>query len=299
MCIGLRRYLVATNPAVLMASLTGTNLVACFTVGLVAPRLRLIIREANTSTNRRRALSSHACKLLYRRADAFIGNSVGVVNDLVCDLGVDKRKVYLIHNPIDLEHVRREALGPCPHPWFNDCGPPVLLGMGRLTKQKGFDVLLRALASLLQRRAVRLVILGEGPERPTLEALALELGIQENVRMPGFRANPYPWLGRCDVFCLSSRWEGFPQALVEALGIGCQIVASDCHSGPKEMLENGRLGLLVPVGDHLRFATGIERMLALEGVNYAGRERAQEYSLSRQADRYLSVLVPQLPRFEA
>jgi glycosyltransferase involved in cell wall biosynthesis len=289
---GLRRYLAETSASVLMSSITGANLIACATVPLAARRPRLVIREASISANRKSALRTLACRLLYPRADAFIGNSKGVVEDLVRDLRVDGRKVHMIHNPIDLEFARCEAGGQSPHPWLEDGGPPVVLGMGRLSREKGFDLLLQAMAVLTRRCPARLILLGDGPEASALRQQAFELGISELTQFPGFQSNPYRWLGRCDVFCLSSRWEGFPQALAEALSLGRRVVASDCRSGPREILEGGRPGVLVPVGSAEALADGIAQALIMAHNERAQRARVQHFAMAGQAEKYLRILLP-------
>lgn len=289
--LGLRRYLVESKPAVLMSSITGANLVACAVMALAASKVRLVIREANTSTNRRSALRTTACRWLYTQGNAFIGNSKGVVEDLVRDLGVAAPCVHLIHNPIDLDCVQQQARLPSPHPWFDDGGPPVVLGMGRLTEQKGFDVLLSAMAELTRRRRARLIVLGDGPDAKALHRQARALGIGHLTQFVGFQCNPYAWLGRCHLYCLPSRWEGFPQTLMEALSLGRRVVASDCHSGPREMLEDGRYGLLVPVGEVAALAEAIERALDQPRATAMQVTGVRRFALGAQADKYLKVLL--------
>jgi len=167
-----------------------------------------------------------------------------------------------------------------------------VLGVGKLKPQKGFDVLLRAFARVRAARPARLVILGEGPQRRALEQLARELGLSaDDVALPGFVANPYAWMARSAVFALSSRWEGLPNALIEALACGCAVVSSDCPSGPAEILENGRLGPLVPVDDAAALAAAIERALAPSDPA-PRRARARDYAIERVAPRYLAALLP-------
>src|SRR5690606_37626457 len=127
--------------------------------------------------------------------------------------------------------------------------PPVLVAAGRLVPQKNFPLLLAAFAQLRAQRPARLLILGEGRERPRLEAAAHELGIAADVALPGHVDNPYAAYARASLFVLSSDWEGLPTVLIEALACGCPIVATDCPSGPAEILQGGRYGSLVPMGD--------------------------------------------------
>ncbi|MGB5494721.1 MAG: glycosyltransferase, partial [Sedimenticolaceae bacterium] len=167
---------------------------------------------------------------------------------------------------------------------------PVILGAGRLTEQKDFATLLRAFARMQALRPVRLVILGEGRLRGELERLADELGVGDRVALPGFTTNPYAWLARAALFVLSSAWEGSPNVLTEALALGVPSVATDCPSGPRELLAGGRYGALVAVGDPGGLA---EAMLAtLEAPLPAGqlRQAVSDYTAEAAALGYLGAL---------
>ncbi|MGB2886052.1 MAG: glycosyltransferase, partial [Dehalococcoidia bacterium] len=176
-------------------------------------------------------------------------------------LGLPRKKIEVIYNPVITPELLEKAREPVDHPWFQPGEPPVVLGVGRLTEQKDFPTLLRAFALVRKERAARLVILGEGEDRPELKALVDELGIAEDVDMPGFVDNPYGYMAGAAVFALSSRWEGLPTVLIEAMALGKPVVATDCPSGAREILNDGRYGTLVPVGDAKRLATGISGML--------------------------------------
>ena len=187
-----------------------------------------------------------------------------------------------------LEAAARE---PVAHAWLRPGEPPVVLGVGKLSPQKGFDVLLRAFARVRAERPARLVILGEGPQRRALERLARELGIADDVSLPGFVANPFAWMARCAVFALSSRWEGLPSVLIEALACGCAVVSTDCPSGPAEILDGGAFGPLCPVGDAAALAGAILRVLEAPTAPARLRARAATFSVDAAADRYLEVLL--------
>jgi glycosyltransferase involved in cell wall biosynthesis len=290
MIAGVRRYLQAGKPTVLMSTLTGTNLVAALAGARLKSSTRLVLREANTSANRRSRLLTLAARQLYRRADALVAISTGVAEDLVADLGIDAGKVHVIHNPIDAARVRQLAAAPCPHPWLASRRVPVVLGIGRLMPQKGFDLLLRALHKVRQERLVRVLILGDGEERVRLQAMIEQLGLTDAAVLAGFQCNPFPWLARSAVFALPSRWEGFGQVLIEALALGRPVVASDCRSGPSEILDRGRFGALVPCEDSDALAAAL--LVALRAPPDANllRARAESFSLSRQANSYLEVL---------
>ena len=162
---------------------------------------------------------------------------------------IPRNHIQVIYNPVITPGLREKASAPLTDAWLADSGPPVILAVGSLREQKGFDVLIKAFAEVRRTRAARLLILGEGVDRPQLEALIKELSLQNDVRLPGFVLNPYAYMARASLFVLSSNWEGLPTVLVEALFCGVPVIATDCHSGPREILGNGRFGRLVPVGD--------------------------------------------------
>src|SRR5262249_11152367 len=150
----------------------------------------------------------------YPRADAILAVSQGVADDLARTVGLPRDRIVVTHNPVWTDALEAAAGEPVAHDWLRSGAPPVVLGVGKLSPQKGFDVLLRAFARVRRERSARLVVLGEGPQRRALERLARELGIAADVALPGFVANPFAWMAKCAVFALSSRWEGLPNALI-------------------------------------------------------------------------------------
>jgi glycosyltransferase involved in cell wall biosynthesis len=185
----------------------------------------------------------------YPWAAAVVAVSRGAADDLARTSGLPRDRVQVVYNPVltpALMALARQAPG---HPWFASGEPPVILGVGRLTPQKDFPTLIRAFAEVRRCRSARLMILGEGEERGRLEALARELGVADDVALPGFQENAMAYMGGSALFVLSSAWEGLPTVLIEALAAGTRVVSTDCPSGPREILQEGRLGALVPVGD--------------------------------------------------
>jgi glycosyltransferase involved in cell wall biosynthesis len=186
------------------------------------------------------------------------------------------------------------ARAPVAHPWFAGEGPPVLLGAGRFVAQKDFSTLLEAFARVRAVRPARLMILG-GSKRPVrerrLRALAEHLGVGADVALPGLVANPFACMARASAFVLSSRWEGLPGVLIEAMACGCPVVSTDCPSGPREILAGGMYGPLVPVGDAAALAEAILRVLAAPPDRVRLRARAAQFSVERAVDRYLAVLL--------
>jgi glycosyltransferase involved in cell wall biosynthesis len=221
-------------------------------------------------------------------ADYIVGVSAGVADDLREQIGLPSERVRVVFNPIITPDIAVEAAEPVGHPWFSD-GGPVLVAAGRLRPQKDFPTLLRAVALVRDRRPVRLVLLGEGPDRAELEALVDRLGLGGIVDLPGNTDNPYAYFAKCTAYVLSSRWEGLPTVLIEALACGSPIVSTDCPSGPREILDGGSYGVLVPVGDVEALAAAIERALAGD-VGRAPAESWMPYTADAATDAYLELL---------
>jgi glycosyltransferase involved in cell wall biosynthesis len=289
------RYLRRERPAALLATLTHANVVAVWARRLAGVSTRVVIREANTLSRHTRAavrLRDRALPWLTRRfypwADAIVAVSEGVADDLATL--VPRDRVCVLDNPVVGPGLAALAAEPVDHPWLStDQSRPVVLGVGRLTAQKDFQTLLRAFALVRARRDVRLLILGEGEQRPALERLAGELGIAAAVDLPGFESNPFAYMARAAVFALSSAWEGSPNVLIQAMAAGAPVVATDCASGPREILGGGRHGRLVPVGDAEALASAIDRTLA-EPRRSPPATAWQRFSLDASVDGYLRIL---------
>ena len=196
----------------------------------------------------------------------------------------------MLNNPVVTPDLLEQAAAPLDHPWFGPDQPPVILGVGRLHPQKDYPTLLRAFAKLRAQRQARLVIIGEGGERPALESLAAELGVDGDVDLPGFTRNPYRFMGRAAIVALSSRWEGSPNILVEAMACGTPVVATDCPSGPAETLENGRYGRLVPMGDPAALADALGRTLDAPPPVDDLIARSRDFEMAAASLAYLRVL---------
>lgn len=269
----LAHYLQAAQPRALLSAMTHANLVA-----LAAGRAtgtRVIVSERNS---RRRTLKDWTLRLMarlaYRGADAVVAVSGGIAA---------KFNATAIPNPIDLAAIRAKSQAQIP------AQAPFILAAGRLVPQKDFASLIRAYA--LANPPERLIILGEGPERPALERLVAELGLADCVALPGFDPNPFAYMARARLFVLSSRYEGLPGVLIQAMACGCPVVAADCPTGPREILEGGRWGDLVPVGDVPALAGAITAALARD-VHPDVARRAADYDEANVIDRYLEVLLP-------
>lgn len=292
----LARYLRQVRPAALLSAYDQLNLLAIVARQLsrIKPRLVCTVHvdlsthlKLEPRTFRKRTYASLLRAMLYR-ADHVVCVSQGVADSLVTRVGVSPDHVSVIYNPVSIERIRILAEEPVDHPWFQEGAPPVILGVGRLDPQKDYPTLMRAFALLRKKQPTRLVILGEGRERAHLERLARELSIKHDVWLPGFVENPYKYMKRCSVLALSSRWEGFSLALVEGMALGVSVVSTDCPSGPREVLEGGKWGRLVPVGDCEALARALEE--ALRAPIVAPPETLERFNVERVASQYLKVL---------
>ena len=222
--------------------------------------------------------------------------SHGVAEDTARVTGMPPKHISVAHNPVITPRLLALAETPLEHPWFVEHETPVILGAGRLTRQKDFHTLIRAFAQAREVRPCRLIILGDGGQRDELLALATELGVAEDVDLPGFAANPYAWMRAADLFVLSSRWEGSPNVLTEAMACGTPVVSTDCPSGPRETLQDGRFGPLVAVGDDKGLGQAILDTLAAPPAAEAMRAAVADFAVARSADEYLDILgLPRCP----
>jgi len=228
---------------------------------------------------------------LYPWADNIVTVSDAVADDLAAIGHIPRNRFTVIRNPSIPPDLESKAAAPVEHPWLQAHSEwPVIMGVGRLTDQKDFATLIRAFAAVRRNRNARLIILGEGPERSRLEALAESLGIRDDVELAGFQPNPYAWISRTSLFALSSRFEGSPNVLVEAMALGISVVATDCPSGPREILDGGHIAPLVSVGDSEALAGAIDQVLAKPQDPESLRKAVTDYRVHVSARHYLEAL---------
>lgn len=294
--IPLLRYLRRVRPAALLSTLDHVNVVALLARRLAGGPTRVVIREANMLSPVRAEAKSlrgrgmfalmHA---LYAGADAIITPSRGLAEDLRKNVRLPTSKVRIIYNPAVTPRLFELARTPLEHPWFVPGAPPVVVAAGRLIALKDFPTLLRAFAEVVRVRPARLLILGEGEERPKLEALARELDLGDRAALPGFVDNPFAFMARADAFVLSSRTEGLPNVLIQALALGTPVISTDCPSGPAEILAGGKYGTLVPVGDAPAMSEAILRALTAP-PEPADPSRLEQFEVETVTEQYLQAL---------
>lgn len=261
-------YLRQTRPEALIAGLDHANLVAIWAKHLSGVPTRVLVtvhgqlseKIAGNPTIPEKFLAFLLRKFL-PSADRIITVSNGVADDLSEVLRLKRDTIITIYNPVVSSSLFEKAKAPVTDPWPDAPSLPIIIAIGRLDKQKDFPNLIRAFGLVRRQLACKLLILGEGEQRPYLENLICKLNLENDVSLPGFVDNPYAFLKRAQVFVLSSVWEGLPTVLIEALALEVPVVSTDCKSGPREILKDGKYGTLVPVGDHTALAEAILQVL--------------------------------------
>ena len=296
------RYLRRERPQAMLSAMGHANVVALLARKLARVPTRVVVSERGFISGEYALARGVAARfnfwlipLLYPGADGICTVSQAAAQDLAVFTNLPVQRIQAIYNPFDLSKIAQLAAEPLDHPWLQPGQPPLLLAIGRMNEAKDFPVLIRAFAQMRQQRTVRLVILGEGELRPELERLLAVLNLSADaVQMPGFVANPYAWMARCSLFVLSSRREGLPGALIEAMACGAPVVSTNCLSGPAEILEDGRWGQLVPVGDVNALAQALAATLDMPAAARPNvRLRAANFEQERSIDAYLKVLTAQ------
>lgn len=226
----------------------------------------------------------------------FVAVSDSVSECLSAIIGIPRNGITTIYNPVVDSALELKMAEPPDHPWLVDDGAPVILSAGRLARLKDYPTLIKAFSHLTARRPCRLIILGEGRMRNRIENLIRDLNLVDRVSLPGWVENPFMYMSRASLFVMSSRHEGLPGVLVEALACGCPCVSTDCPSGPAEILRNGQIGPLVPMGDEFALAEAMERTLTRPPDADVLRKRAADFSANaavRAYEKLISTIVGQ------
>lgn len=294
----LARYLRERAPSALLAAKDRAGRAAVLARRLARTDTRIVMRlGANLSTamadrsGLARWLRFWPIRRLYPQVDRIVAVSAGVARDTATIARIPHERIRVIRNPVITPELVGLAAEPCSHPWFQQDQPPVIVGAGRFQRQKDFPTLIRGFAQVRTRQPCRLIILGEGGDLPKLQGLISELELSADVDLPGFQANPYPFFSRAGLFVLSSVWEGSPNVLTEAMALGTPVVSTDCPSGPRELLDGGKYGPLVPVGDTEALADAMDRTLTRHVPPETLRAAVTEYDQTVSAGRYLDALL--------
>jgi glycosyltransferase involved in cell wall biosynthesis len=301
-CIpSLVRYLREQRPVVMLSDKDRVNRTALLARWIAGTQTRLTFSSGTTisidlATRGRleRWIQRHSMGRLYRFADQVIVTSLGVADDMADYTGLAREVIRVVPSPVVPSRLFTERLPRPSHPWLGQPETPLILGAGELCGRKDFETLLRAFARVRSRRPCRLIILGQGRARERLLALAAELGVAGDVDLPGFVPEPYAYMAHADLFAFTSRWEGLGFVIIEALAVGTPVVATDCPSGPSEILQHGQIGPLVPVGDHAALAQAMMQTLDAPAPKRTLQAAARPYEIEASTDAYLDAM--RLPR---
>ena len=307
--VNVGRMIRAHQPHVVMSFLKGMSILTWLVLGAMGKdRPVWIAREGNNTdavvddelgNPLARALIKRLTRQVYRRADCFLVNSHEMARGLGTGLGLDHRRVRVIHNPIDIAQIQRLAGAPVQ----DSPERPYIVTVGRLEHQKGHDVLIKAFADSGAARDRDLVILGQGSREAELRRQAAQLGVGEQVRFPGFTANPWAWISKAALFVLPSRWEGFPSVLIETMACGVPALVTSCDFGPAEMVEHGKSGWVVPPEDPAAFAEAMCHLLSRPDLTAAmaaaGQARAARYDVDGMVEDYNALFVEQAAKSRA
>jgi glycosyltransferase involved in cell wall biosynthesis len=309
----LASFLKTVKPDYLIAMATIINFPAIFGWRL-AGRVptKLVISEHSTMSYKaqvefkadpRMRLLPWLSRTFYPWACGLHANSPEVLDDLLQTIGVPipPERTVAIGNAVNIEAIATYSQLEPEHPWLQNKQKPVLLSAGRLARQKNFPLLLQAFADVRKSLDARLIILGEGPERPALQQQIQRLNLESVVSLPGFTYNPWSAMARADAFILPSEEEPFGLVLVEAMACGLPIIATDAiSSGPRSILDNGKYGVLVPRSQQEALTTGILEVMSSDSLRHqlstAGKERCQDYRPEKIANQWLSFLEALPPR---
>ncbi len=288
-------YLRREKPRALISALELTNLLVLLARRMTRSKTRIVVQLTTTLSQHKRTpvkkmLERFLVSRIYPWANCIVASSHGVADDFLRYTGVSPNHVRTIYNPVVTDSIPEQALQPVEHPFFGAGQPPVIVSFGRLVTAKDYPTLLKSYVRVSKTRPARLVIIGEGEQRPFLENLIKELGIAEDVHLPGYVQNPFAYLRRASVFVLSSAWEGLPSVLIEALACGAPIVSTDCPHGPSEILEGGKYGYLVPVGNDEAMASAILRVLAGETCQAVPSAWLDQFRFENVRGQYLEIM---------
>lgn len=300
-CGALVQYLRRVQPPLLLSAMHYLNEIAILAVKAAGGKTRCVVAEHTNLTLESRCVeqwqarfSPSLVRLLYPFADQVVAVSKGVATDLASVARLVLEEIQVLYNPVLSESLYQQAQDTISHQWLQSDSPPVVMGMGRFVRQKNFGLLLQAFSLLsIERPDVRLMLVGGGRDHVALEQMATELGIRDRVDFLDFVDNPAAYLKRARVLALSSSWEGLPTVLIEAMALGCPVVATDCPSGPAELLADRR-GKLVPPGNPKAMAKALGHALE-QPAKPVSQVWLQQFEVEQAVERYAAVLNIPLP----
>jgi len=298
------KYFKENNPDIFVSAFSRVNIICIVSRIFSGSKTKIIATEhavfsflpviAKTSGRRffARFFLPFMAKIIYPKADAIICVSRGIADDLLKITHCSKI-IKTVYNPVISESICELTKEPVSHSWFLDQKIPLIIAVGRLVKCKDYPTLLNALSLVIKERPAKLAILGRGPEEIKLKKLVYDLGLFKNVDFLGFQDNPFKYMSKATVFALSSLQEGFGNVIIEAMACGVPVVSTDCPVGPGEIIENGKSGMLTPVGDYKALAKAILEILdnssLAKKLSEEGFKRAKDFSVKKSVEEYEKV----------
>lgn len=293
--VKLYSYIIKQKPQTLIALDTRASLIASWlTLFLKYARPKIIINICNSIS---KGNSKHKYSLqkrlrrIAKRTDTVITISKGLADQFTEVTGLDKKNIHVIYNPVVKASLFEKGSREVSHPWINQKNVPIILGIGRFTKQKDFPTLIKAFSIVRSYVQCKLIILGQGPDYYKLRKLTENLEINSDVDFPGFVENPYAFLSRASIFVSTSRWEGLSNVLIEALAFGIPTIATNCPEGPKEVLDNGKYGYLVPVGDEVAISKAILEHFNNPPSSEFIKHGSKQFNFDACCESYLQVIL--------
>lgn len=289
-------YLKKNKPSVIISVMTNANIIALFLQFFL--KIKVIVTEHNLFSQEKESLGFYKKKIyfflaqiLYPRAISIVAVSNGIANDLINNVKINKKKVITIYNPIDIDNIKKNINEKIVHKWIGNDNFIVILGIGRLSSQKNFSLLIHSFSQFKKKKPnAKLVILGEGEERKELEKLIFKLKLTNDIDMPGFIKNPYPYLSKSNIFVLSSNYEGLPTVLIESLICRTQIISTECGSGPREILKSGKYGAIVPINNINCLSLAMEKILKTP-YSFKGVEKELlNFNITDNTKKYLKII---------
>ena len=290
--LDLIRLIRDLEPTLIVSINWQVNLVTIISKRLSNTSAPLVIIEQiapkeSAQVDRKRQIFRLIEKFLYPKANVIVTASSGIARELEKDYGIPKYKIHTIYNPVSVEEINIRALEKV---CLKSSTLPGIISVGRLVKQKNYPLLIESVFELLKTHPIELYILGQGPEESAIQLLISKLGVSQYVHLLGFTNNPFAYMKQADIFAITSDFEGFGNVIVEAMACGTPVVATDCNYGPREILEDGTFGILIPVGNHTALVNAFKFLLdnpeKRKHFSELGKKRCLDFSLDRVVQLY-------------
>ncbi|MBM4140172.1 MAG: glycosyltransferase [Nitrospira sp.] len=295
--VNLSRLIRQNKPDIVFSLLSSTNVAAIVAKLFSWTKCKVIVSDhTHPSTNLKNEIYGGITKIfikyLYPKANKIIAVSEGIKQDLIKNFNIPEDKVVVIYNPVDIKEIETLSKEKADHPWFYE-EVPIIVSVGRITKQKGYPYLIKAFSLVKRSLTCRLLIIGEGEDKMELIEMTKELDLKGDIEFLGFQKNPFKYMARSSVFILSSLYEGFGNVIVEAMALGLPVISTDCPSGPSEIIDDRKNGLLVPIKDERALAKAMIDALTdsrlKDDLCREAKLKAQSYDLNKIIERYRSI----------